>query len=104
MLSKRLKSLREEKQLTQKQFGEIFGLSESRYNQYENGRRSPDFPLIIEFAKYYDVTTDYLLGNSNVRYHHETIAAHHEGEEWTEEELKAIEDFKEFVKSKRKKK
>lgn len=32
----------------------------------------------------------------------ETIAAHHDGEEWTEEELEEIERFKEFVKSKRK--
>lgn len=32
-----------------------------------------------------------------------TIAAHHEGDEWTEEELKEIEAFKEFIRSKRKK-
>ncbi|MFY9421622.1 MAG: XRE family transcriptional regulator, partial [Bacilli bacterium] len=34
----------------------------------------------------------------------ETIAAHHDGEEWTEEELEEIERFKEFVKMKRQKK
>jgi transcriptional regulator with XRE-family HTH domain len=33
----------------------------------------------------------------------ETIAAHHEGDEWTEEELKLIEEFKQFVRSQRKK-
>lgn len=32
----------------------------------------------------------------------ETIAAHHDGEEWTDEELAEIEDFKNFVRSKRK--
>ncbi len=32
----------------------------------------------------------------------ETIAAHHEGEDWTEEELEEIERFKEFVRMKRK--
>ncbi|UUZ80680.1 helix-turn-helix transcriptional regulator [Paenibacillus sp. P26] len=32
----------------------------------------------------------------------ETIAAHHDGEDWTEEELEDIERFKEFVKSRRK--
>lgn len=34
----------------------------------------------------------------------QTIAAHHEGEEWTEEELAEIERFKEFVRMKRKQK
>lgn len=31
----------------------------------------------------------------------ETIAAHHEGEDWTEEELKEIEEFKKYIRSKR---
>jgi len=34
----------------------------------------------------------------------ETIAAHHDGEEWTEEELQEIEDFKEFVRMRKRKK
>lgn len=41
--------------------------------------------------------------NHNVN-HIETIAAHKDGEEWTEEELKTIEEFKAFVKSQRKNK
>ncbi|GIP61995.1 hypothetical protein J32TS6_05500 [Virgibacillus pantothenticus] len=32
-----------------------------------------------------------------------TIAAHHDGDEWTEEELKEIEKFKEYLRSKREK-
>lgn len=35
-------------------------------------------------------------------YEPETIAAHHDGEDWTEDELNEIEEFKKYVKSKRK--
>ncbi|MBP3037948.1 helix-turn-helix domain-containing protein [Bacillaceae bacterium Marseille-Q3522] len=48
--------------------------------------------LKFEEAKYQDAMQD----------GPETIAAHHDGEEWTDEELQEIERFKEFIKSKRK--
>lgn len=38
----------------------------------------------------------------NDHYEPQTIAAHHDGEEWTEEELETIEKFKQFVKTQRK--
>ncbi len=52
-------------------------------------------------------STDYLLGRTDVKRFNdsnETIAAHHDGEEWTKEELEEIERFKQFVKLKRKEK
>lgn len=53
-------------------------------------------------AEYKDAMTEpsNLAGSPN--YEPETIAAHHDGEDWTEDELEEIERFKEFVKSKRK--
>ena len=44
---------------------------------------------------------DYLLGRTDFPV--ETIAAHHDGEDWTEEELEEIERFKEFVRLKERK-
>jgi len=46
----------------------------------------------------------FLLGKTDIKNPIETIAAHHDGDEWTEEELEEIERFKEFVKMKRKQK
>ncbi|MNW63743.1 hypothetical protein D3C74_419710 [compost metagenome] len=44
---------------------------------------------------------DYLIEELGLRRAPETIAAHHDGDEWTEEELEEIERFKQFVKMKR---
>lgn len=67
MFGKRIKSLRLEKQLRQKDLGDVFGVSESTIGMYERGQRQPDPDTIKEFARYFEVSTDYLLGNSNLR-------------------------------------
>jgi len=43
-----------------------------------------------------------LIKDFNLSYEPETIAAHHDGDDWSEDELSEIERFKEFVRSKRK--
>jgi hypothetical protein len=48
-----------------------------------------------------NVSVDYLLNKTDIKDPIETIAAHHEGDDWTEEELEDIEKFKEFVRMKR---
>ena len=80
-------------------------LSDARYNQYETGKRSPDFEILTEIANFYGVTTDYLLSVSDIRnpYEPDTIAAHKDGAEWSDEELEAIENLKEMVRKLRKK-
>lgn len=60
--SERLKELRLEKGLTQTQLANEIGLSQSAVSFWENGERFPLATVIIIFAKYFDVTTDYLLG------------------------------------------
>ncbi|UOQ95097.1 helix-turn-helix domain-containing protein [Halobacillus shinanisalinarum] len=64
-ISERLKSLRKEHKLSQKQVSEILGISESGYGYYEQGRNEPSIEMIKKLADRYDVTTDYLLGLSN---------------------------------------
>jgi len=58
---------------------------------------------LLKLAIYFNVSTDYLLGRTNIKnpYEPETIAAHHGGEEWTEDELEDIEKFKEFMRMRR---
>lgn len=59
----RLKELRLEHKLTQEEASKIANVSRSSYTHYETGRRTPDIDTLLKFAKYYNVTIDYLLGN-----------------------------------------
>ena len=70
----RLKSLREDAGYKQSDILERFSISSARYSQYETGKRKPDYELLVEFAKFYDVSTDYLLGCIDTPYHTEKIA------------------------------
>ena len=97
----RLKKVRIDRGLRQEDIGAIVHVGKSTVSQWENNIHVPDIETIVKIANYLNVTSDYLLGRTNVRNPIETIAAHHEGEEWTEEELEEIERFKEFVRMKR---
>lgn len=103
-LGKRLRELRLEKGLNQIDIANMLGVERSTYGKYETGDSSPDYEKLIQLSDFYQVSIDYLLGKTDVKDPIETIAAHHEGEEWTEQELEDIEKFKEFVKSRRKNK
>lgn len=82
----------------------MLSIGESTVSFYESGKRQPDYKTLVRLSEVFKVSTDFLLGKTNLRTPIETIAAHHEGEDWTEEELEEIERFKEFVKMKRQKK
>lgn len=67
MFGKRLKELREEKELTQAQLGKLVNLSQQTIGHYEVGRAKPDFETIQRFAEIFNVSTDYLLGRTDNR-------------------------------------
>lgn len=75
------------------------GISNGQIRRWNTS--SPKIENIQKVADYFNVSVDYLLGRTQDEEIH-TIAAHHDGEEWTDEELEEIERFKEFVKLKRK--
>ena len=62
ILAERLRLLRTEKKLSQVEFAKIIGLSTNGYQRYELDERDPVAPVIVEIAKYYNVSADYLLG------------------------------------------
>lgn len=64
---KRLKDLREDNDLTQSQLAQIIMQSKSTISKYENGQIEPNIQTIIALAKYFNVTTDYLLGISDIK-------------------------------------
>lgn len=59
-----LKRLREEKNMTQAELGKALEISPSAIGMYEQGRRTPDIPTLKKIASYFNVSLDYLLGNS----------------------------------------
>ena len=62
LLGQRLKELREERGLTQKELARSLGLNSVTYLHYEKAQREPPLAVLVEMAKFFDVTTDYLLG------------------------------------------
>ena len=61
----RLKELRKEKNLTQSQFGDLWGASQNTVSNWENGNREISQELLIKFSSYFGVSIDYLLGLSD---------------------------------------
>lgn len=63
----RLKLLREEKKITQSDIARILNITVAAYSYYENGKREMSPSTIIKLAEYFEVSTDYLLGKSDIR-------------------------------------
>jgi len=61
----RLRQLRENKQMYQKDLAKILGVSAGAIGMYETNKRAPDFETLNKIADYFDVTVDYLLGRTN---------------------------------------
>ena len=94
-----LKNARERKGMSQKDVAEEIGVAKSTYSLYESGNREPNVQTIKKIADVLNVSADELLGLNEEPL---TIAAHFDGDEYTEEELDEIKAFAEFVKTKRK--
>lgn len=98
-LVKKIKSLCDDKKVTVAELERKSGISNGQIRRWDNS--SPKIENIQKVADYFNVSVDYLLGRTDDE-EIETIAAHHDGEDWTDEELEEIERFKRFVKSNRK--
>ena len=94
-----LKEARLKRNLSQKEVADQIGVAKSTYSLYESGNREPSVQTIKKIADVLNVSADELLGLSEQP---ATIAAHFDGDEYTEEELDKIKEFAAFVKSTRK--
>ena len=63
----RLKELREDKDLLQSDIAKILNVSQVAYSYYEIGKRQLPIDLLKKLAIYYQTSTDYLLGLTDVR-------------------------------------
>lgn len=61
-MGERLKCLRSERNLTQKQVARRIGLAISAVSAYELGTRYPSYDILLKLARLYNVSTDYLIG------------------------------------------
>ena len=57
----RIKSLREDNDLTQKEISKILNISQVAYSYYEINKRSIPLDMLSKLADYYETSTDYLL-------------------------------------------
>lgn len=64
----RVRELREDADMTQRQVASILHCSQQVYSNYELGQRDLPTDILISLARLYDTTTDYILGIDNRRY------------------------------------
>jgi len=61
----RIRDLREDANLSQRQIAEIMHMHKTTYTRYETGEREIPFNIAILLAKFYKVSLDYIAGISN---------------------------------------
>ena len=60
----RIKDLREDSDISQKQLADVLGISQRAYSHYENGTRKIPLDILVALADYYNWSVDYLLGRT----------------------------------------
>ncbi len=61
----RLRDLREDKDMKQIEIAEMLGIQQTVYSRYERGFQNIPIEFLIELAKFYNTSTDYILGLTN---------------------------------------
>lgn len=61
----RLKALREDKDYTQSYIAKIIHVRQNTYSQYENGQREIPIRALMELARFYNTSIDYILEETN---------------------------------------
>lgn len=63
----RIKDLREDSELSQREIANVLNCSQQAYSNYENGQRDIPTSVLIQLAHIYKTSVDYLLGLTNIR-------------------------------------
>ncbi|HJG87690.1 helix-turn-helix transcriptional regulator [Pseudoflavonifractor capillosus] len=63
----RIRALREDADLKQKELAAMLNLHQTTYSDYELGRLNVPTPVLIQLARFYGTSVDYILGLTNVR-------------------------------------
>ena len=65
MFSERLKELRLEHNISQLQLAKVVNMSKMAISHWENGHSEPSIAQLKELSKFFNVSVDYLIGNTN---------------------------------------
>ena len=66
MKFKRIKDLREDHDLYQKDIANLLGISQQYYSEYESGKRTIPIQYLITLAKFYKTSIDYIVGLTDI--------------------------------------
>ncbi len=66
-LGKRIKKLREQNKISQKDFAQKIKVSNVVLSRYESDERRPDYETLERIADYFEVSVDYLLGRTDIK-------------------------------------
>jgi transcriptional regulator with XRE-family HTH domain len=83
MSNNRIKDLRIERGLKQKEFAKMFNVPATTVSSWETGVRNPQYETMCELADYFGVSIDYLMGRSDVRYYKHEWVSETTGKEYT---------------------
>ena len=64
---RRIRDLREDKDLNQTEVAKMLGMSQTGYSKYETGENDIPTAVLIKLARFYGTSIDYLLGETNVK-------------------------------------
>ena len=62
---RRIRDLREDKDMNQTQIAKMLGMSQTGYSKYETGENDIPTAILLKLADFYQTTTDYLLGRTD---------------------------------------
>lgn len=65
MFFQRIKDLREDADLTQREVAKMLGICQTVYSRYERGHQNIPVELLIKLADFYQTSTDYILGRTS---------------------------------------
>jgi len=69
LFNTRLKTLRNEAQITQQELAKLLNISKQTVSNYESGSREPSIDILISISTYFNVSVDYLIGVSETKNH-----------------------------------
>lgn len=100
-ISKNIMFYRKKNGLTQNQLAERLRVKSTTVSSWERGANAPDIETLYSICKLFGVSLDDMYGIKSEE--PQTIAAHFDGDEYTQDELEEINKFAEFVRQRRKK-
>jgi transcriptional regulator with XRE-family HTH domain len=102
IVSQKIRLLRLERKLTQEQLADALGIKKQTISSYEYKKRAPNYDILLRISKFFQVSTDYLLGISEYRNPSvaqdiaDALLFHHENSKQNTQILEGMRDLQYF--------